>query len=910
MRKLLLLLTLLVLGCASRPPDENVSTKSSALFASRDFSLFESDQVRPLALSPDGLLLFAVNTPDNQLEIFKVKSDGLAHWRSLPVGLEPVAVSARSSTEVWVVNQLSDSVSVVLLDGYLRVERTLLVGDEPRDVVFAGVNKSRAFVTAAHRGQNSPVDPALSTPGVGRADVWVFDADNLGASLGGDPLAIVNLFADKPRALAASPDGSRVYAAGYMTGNQTTVINALQAFFTYPPPATNHEGVPHAPNSLIVGWDGQHWVDELGTVYDDSVRLSLPDKDVFVIDALASPPAALPEPAGVFRGVGTVLFNMAVNPVSGRVYVSNTDGKNRQRFEGPGIFAGHSLRGHLHESQITVLEGVSASPRHLNKHVDYSECCAPVPNDESERSLAFPQMMAVSSDGSTLYVAALGSSKLGVFSTAELEADTFVPSSASHVELTGGGPTGVVLDEQRGRLYALTRFNNSVAIVDAAAKQQVGEVTMHNPEPASVVEGRRFHYDARNTSSHGDSACASCHVFGDFDAISWDLSNPDGDVVANANPFTGSSVLPPTFHPMKGPMSTQSLRGMSNHGPMHFRGDRTGSLEEPSAQPDEGAFDEVAAFMKFRPAFDSLLGRSESITEDEMLRFTTFALQIMYPPNPIRRLDNELTVEQQLGRDAFFVVEQSPDRLTCEGCHRIDPEANAGVTQFPGFFGTDGTMSFSNQPDNFKTPHLRNMYQKVGMFGLAFHPGFFPENLGHQGDQIRGFGFGHSGEADSLFRFVTAAGFDQTPQNPNGLPHNPEGDAVRMQMVDFMFAFDTNHAPIVGQQITLSADQSASGARATLLEQRADAGECDLIVKTSKRGYLYLGGGLFESDRASDAPVTGAKIRERAAAEPHTFTCAPLGEGRRRGVDRDGDGVLDEDERLAGTDPASAMSRP
>ena len=36
--------------------------------------------------------------------------------------------------------------------------------------------KNRAFITTAHRGQNSPIDPQLTTPGVGRADVWVFDA--------------------------------------------------------------------------------------------------------------------------------------------------------------------------------------------------------------------------------------------------------------------------------------------------------------------------------------------------------------------------------------------------------------------------------------------------------------------------------------------------------------------------------------------------------------------------------------------------------------------------------------------------------------------------------------------------------------------------------------------------------------
>ena len=80
----------------------------------------------------------------------------------MPVGLEPVAVAARTNTEVWVVNHLSDSVSIVDIGATPpRVVRTLLVGDEPRDIVFAGPTDadghfSRAFITTARRGQNLP----------------------------------------------------------------------------------------------------------------------------------------------------------------------------------------------------------------------------------------------------------------------------------------------------------------------------------------------------------------------------------------------------------------------------------------------------------------------------------------------------------------------------------------------------------------------------------------------------------------------------------------------------------------------------------------------------------------------------------------------------------------------------------
>ena len=186
----------------------------------QSFVTFESGQVRPLALSPDHTRLFAVNTPDNRLEIFAVDgSGGLVHTGSVPVGLEPVAVAARLQ-EVWVVNHLSDSVSIVdVASSPPRVKRTLLVGDEPRDIVFAGLPR-RAFISTAHRGQQrthaslasvtGAGDPQLTTEGIGRADVWIFDAANPGAALGGVPLRIQTFFADTPRALATSSRRTRI----------------------------------------------------------------------------------------------------------------------------------------------------------------------------------------------------------------------------------------------------------------------------------------------------------------------------------------------------------------------------------------------------------------------------------------------------------------------------------------------------------------------------------------------------------------------------------------------------------------------------------------------------------------------------------------------------------------------------
>ena len=938
--------------------------------AESDFTLFETGQVRPLSLSPDGKRLFAVNTPDNRLEIFNVSQQGLLHIGSVSVGLEPVAVAPRSNHEVWVVNHLSDSVSVVDVSSpaALRVTRTLLVGDEPRDIVFGGLARDRAFITTAHRGQNIPIDPQLTTPGVGRADVWVFGANNLGSSLGGTPMTILTLFADTPRALAVSPDGSLVYAAAFHSGNRTTALTeglipdggGPQGL---PDPRVDAVGEPQPETGLVVQYDGAHWVDAVGRTWDNAVRFSLPDKDVFAIDATATPPVE----TGYFSGVGTVLFNMAVNPVNGDVYVANTEALNLTRFEGNN-FGGSSVRGHTAESRVTLLDGQSVEPRHLNKHIDFSSCCAPVPNAESEKSLAQPMGMAVSSDGQTLYVAAFGSSKIGIFDTAEIEADTFVPSASDQIPVTGGGPSGLVLDEPRGRIYVLTRFDNSISIIDIVSRAEVSHVPMFNPEPSSVVEGRSFLYDAAFTSSHGDTSCSSCHIFGDFDSLAWDLGDPEAITIQNPGPFAlGPSILlpdspagaPPTefdpdFPALKGPMTTQSLRGLANHGSMHWRGDRTGGNDVPddsSVQPDTGSFSEDIAFKKFNVAFVGLNGRHAELDAQDMQAFTDFILQITYPPNPIRHLDNSRTPEQEAGRAQFF-GQVSGTFLNCDGCHVLDPGGNAAFdVDKPGFFGTDGRWSFEGEPQFFKIPHLRNMYQKVGMFGMAPVPSLLPgfgilgdESNANMGDQVRGFGFLHDGSVDTLMRFHGALAFIARPElslgpndpgNPGGFPFVPpcdpavppcdpasaqifaQGIQMRRNMEQFMLAFDSNLAPIVGQQITLTPSNAAvAGPRIDLLIERANAGECDLVAKKKlgamEIGHLYIGNDLFVTHRASSPPIADAQLRAGVTKKRDevTYTCVPPGSGVRIGLDRDRDGYLDGDERSAGSDPADPSSTP
>jgi hypothetical protein len=448
----------------------------------------------------------------------------------------------------------------------------------------------------------------------------------------------------------------------------------------------------------------------------------------------------------------------------------------------------------------------------------------------------------------------------------------------------------------------------------------VGKVSLRNPEPESVRKGRRFLYDAALTSSNGTVSCATCHVFGDFDSLAWDLGDPTGTTIPNPGPFKlhpsqVPSTVPVDFRPMKGPMSTQSLRGMANHGSMHWRGDRTGGNDAPSAQPDSGSFDEDAAFKKFNVAFPGLLGRSSELTPGEMQAFTDFVLQIVYPPNPIRNLDNSLTPLQQGGRDIYMGSRKTDTFFNCNGCHVLDPNGNAefGVPR-PGFFGSDGQWSFEGEPQVFKIPHLRNMYQKVGMFGMPKAPFFLPENLANPaadnvftGDQVRGFGFFHDGSVDTLFRFHSTILFAPRPPgtisptdpgNLEGFPLSAQGILERKQMEAFMLVFDSNLAPIVGQQATLRKDNEAAVLpRIDLMMARADAGECDLVARILGEGFLYVGNGQFRSERSRHVrlPLSALKAIAKTRFGEATFTCVPPGTGERHCEDRGDEGEEDDE---------------
>ncbi|MEN3332515.1 MAG: hypothetical protein V7641_1880 [Blastocatellia bacterium] len=812
-KRLMLLLAISIAICfrsGSPPPLVAAETQPS------DFKNFESPQAHPLALTPDGTRLLAVNTPDHRLCVFELADELPKLIAEIPVGLEPVSVAVRNDQEAWVTNWLSDSVSVINLTTG-SVVRTIDVGDEPTDVIFAGAQQEKAFVCVS---------------GLNHLKVYDTDAP-------ANPPQVININGKQPRALTRDVSGSHVYVSVFESGNQTTVVGANQVKTAGGLPKASpkmSKKLPPAPSvGLIIKWDGARWADQRGnTKWNQIIPYTLADIDLVVVDAAKSVPQIQSE----VTGIGTAVGNAVFDPAGNRLYVVNTEAHNEIRFE-------PNLRGRFASTRVAIVDLSAEAPRvravDLNPHIRFD-----LPEgSEAERglSLALPADIARSADG-TLYVAATGSAKVGVLN----------PSGVVQNRIrVGQGPTGLTIDESRQRLYVLNRFDETLSLIDMRAQTETARIAIgFNPEPQSVRDGRRFLYDA-NLSAHGDLACASCHLNGHRDGLAWDLGDPKGSLQ------TTGQLLTSVFHPMKGPMTTQSLRGIIGNEPLHWRGDRS-------------------KLGDFNPAFRSLLGGPRQLGDDEMAAFTAFVQTLSYPPNPLQNPDrtfpNPTTgPSAERGRQLFNNSPLDGGLVACNVCHNSSPGFRSGTNNLiiPGLL--------LQESQDFKVPQVRGVYQTIGMLNAS-------------GTQISGFGFIHDGSVDTLLDFLRLPVFTF------------KSDDDRRDVAAFVLAFDSGLAPAVGLQVTINGDHQDSAVanqRIQLLVAQANAGNCDLIVKgiyrAEHRGFVYIGGGRLQPDRQSDAPLSWQELVQAAKAGSElTFTGVPVGYGHRLGIDHNGNGKLDGDE--------------
>jgi YVTN family beta-propeller protein len=838
-----------VLGLAAFPPLLKSRTTTGA-----DFVHFESGHVHPLDITPSRERLVVVNTADNRLSVFDITGVTPVRIAEIPVGMEPISVRCKDDSTAWVVNQISDDVSVVDLNiGHVRA--TIRAGDEPMDVIFAGPS-AQAYVSVA-----------------GEDVVKVYDASTLAQ------VTTIPVSGRRPRSLAKSADGSKVYVAIFDAGNRTTILGPEKVapdsmptgfgFGTGGDIEFPRNGLlptpPHVGLLVLQASFDQNYYDMWGNLWSSRAKYRFFEQDVVVIGTASNTVTT------AYGDLGSHNFAIAVNPFDGKLAVVSTLARNEQRFE-PRVNA------YLVETNMYFVSTTGTkSLRVLNPQITTYFTSPLGTQAERDSALGTPTGIAAdvnaAGDTARMYVTSLATNKIGVLNPNASGAPSMVRGRIPTVE----GPTGVAVDRAGNRLFVLGRFLNELQTLNLSTFASLDVASIgFDPTPDEIVHGRRFLYGGF-TSGHGDQSCATCHIYGDTDNMSWDLGDPTGNFDNGLPPLEGHD-------PEKGPMMTQTLRGHINTGKLHWRADRNN-------------------FSSFNGAFISLMGHGAMLPDSQMSAFRDFASALVFPPNPNQNLDRTYP-DAPLGQPSaargdtlFQTFGVGVGGETCNDCHTA---TNLGS-------GTNGTMipddSLLHNPavldQDLKVPHLRNLYTKTG----------FKDSTGNFNK--RGFGYGHDGSVDDLDRFLSYPGFTLGATGA-------QADANRADLVAYLMAFDTGMAPAVGRQITFdgsnNGDADDIATLDTLLSQAA-IGHIAVIAKGriagEARGFEYLGGNLWRPDRGTELKPTTAQLRNLGGVGSEiTFTGVPPGSGTRMGVDRDRDGYLDRDELDNGSDPGDPSSTP
>jgi hypothetical protein len=483
----------------------------------------------------------------------------------------------------------------------------------------------------------------------------------------------------------------------------------------------------------------------------------------------------------------------------------------------------------------------------LNPHLDYST--PTVAQGIRDQSLGDPRGVAWR-DASRGFITGMGSNNVAVVDGAL--------GRTGLVEV-GDGPTGAVYDAANDRVYVLNKFEASISIVDAGtlAESRLG---FHDATPAAVKAGRPFLYDTHRTSGLGQASCASCHLDGRMDQLAWDLGDPQGEVKPFNQVCDTPGVPCEDWHPMKGPLMTQTLIGIIGTEPLHWRGDK----------------EDLAAF---NVAFVSLMGDDTQLTDPEMTQFEAFVATLTPPPNPFRELDNSLPPALFNGGapatgEALFGL--------CANCHIMPTGTTGGILG-----GELNGSSMINGTQSIKISQLRNVYEKTGFDRTST-------------SSNKGFGFLHDGNTDKLMTFLGNFPFDEQQ---------------RRDLEAFLLCFSTETIAGVGAQAMLP-EPVATGRPATASELIALAAAVDVglvvkaVVDDEQRGYYRTVSGDFQSDRVDEVVSEQDLLALAGPGQALTFTVVPSGSEVRIGVDRDEDGIFDRDELDDGTDPADPNSPP
>jgi YVTN family beta-propeller protein len=271
--------------------------------------------------------------------------------------------------------------------------------------------------------------------------------------------------------------------------------------------------------------------------------------------------------------------------------------------------------------------------------------------DELDRYFTPPFGVVMAPDKSAAYISTTGSDSVTVIEPARLvrfiraaspaERRTLandLSASANYVTAripVGMAPKGMVLSPDGKRLYVANRTGDTISIVDTAAREVCGTLSLEGPtELTQERRGERLFFSAR-FAFQGHFGCADCHIEATTDGLQWDLE-PDGfgkDIVDN-----------------------RLLEDVAGTAPFKWNG------MNPDLETECG------------PRTEKFFYRSQSYNGFELADLVTYIKSIPLRPNRYRLPNGDLTPAQERGRAIFERTRTKngkpiPPSNQCPVCH-------------------------------------------------------------------------------------------------------------------------------------------------------------------------------------------------------------------------------------------------
>lgn len=478
----------------------------------------------PIALAPDGALLWVVNPDDDSVSVIDTATNQLI--ATVPVGDEPqsIAIDPRNRY-AFVANAAGSSVTVLRIldetavdfeaapDTRIGPNGQLITGAEPWSVVTSP-DGLRAFV--ANSGQDTITVIDVQAAG----GPLIIGHVNLGTSLCNEPELRRHF---QPRGLAVTGDNTKLYVARFFSFTNRT--GGLQS---------DDAGKEAVVCPLDLNTQSQNIAD-----YRPAAQITLaPQVTGFQFPGFAQDTQAYPNQLQsiVIRGDQAYLPNIAASPSAPLRFNVDT----------------HAF--------VNIIDGVTGSAQTdrgaLNLHLGARDPEGEGAAEKKRLFFANPWAIAFTtpSGAGAGYVVSAASDLLvkvnvaadgGLSFTEDADTTRYIDLNDPDDPLTSGGnagknPRGIVIDAEGTTAYVMNFVSRNVSVVDLLTDQVVAVVPttdLPTDQVEAIVQvGAEMFFSSRGIfdrpdgttvstterlSSEGWQACSSCHFEGLTDSTVW-----------------------------------------------------------------------------------------------------------------------------------------------------------------------------------------------------------------------------------------------------------------------------------------------------------------------------------------------------------------------------------------------------